>query len=108
MDGIAATKEIRGRRHTMPIIAATASFSQTDRAMCIAAGMSDILPKPFTKQAVRVVLCTPKQRRHTKHKRTEHTHTYSEIAPLNYPNTRKRSHNQVLQLHTKTLTHALF
>lgn len=52
MDGIAATKELRRLRHTFPIVAATASFTDSDRAMCLAAGMDDILPKPFTKPAV--------------------------------------------------------
>lgn len=52
MDGIAATKEIRRLGHTFPIVAATASFTDSDKLMCIEAGMDDILPKPFTKPAV--------------------------------------------------------
>lgn len=76
MDGIAATKEIRRLGYNMPIVAATASFSDSDRATCLEAGMvrvyftficfppslftniqilltqDDVLPKPFTKPAV--------------------------------------------------------
>lgn len=52
MDGITATKEIRKTNPNIPIIAATASFSQEDKDVCLQAGMNDILPKPFTKAAV--------------------------------------------------------
>lgn len=68
MDGLAATQELRRREYRMPIIAASASFSDTDRERCFAAGMvcvlssshnnlviymqNDLLPKPFTAPSV--------------------------------------------------------
>ncbi len=45
MDGLTATRELRARGLLIPVIAATASFSQADKAQCLAAGMNDILPK---------------------------------------------------------------
>jgi two-component system, sensor histidine kinase len=56
MDGLTATREIRQRGFRNPIIAATASFSQADKDDCVAAGMDDVLPKPFTRSAVLAML----------------------------------------------------
>jgi PAS domain S-box-containing protein len=49
MDGISATKAIRSdpRLLTLPIIAMTANAMDTDRAMCIEAGMNDHVAKPI-------------------------------------------------------------
>lgn len=70
MDGIAASQELRRLGFRMPIIAATASLSTSERELAFSAGMvrlttasyclvtycwfakNDVLAKPFTKQGV--------------------------------------------------------
>lgn len=49
MDGWQATAWIRQdpRFHTLPIIALTAELLETDKARCLAAGMNDLVTKPF-------------------------------------------------------------
>jgi two-component system, sensor histidine kinase len=60
MDGLEATRQIRrledplGRR--VPIIALTASAIDGDREACLATGMDDYLPKPFTPEQIRSVV----------------------------------------------------
>jgi len=61
MDGFEATQRIRELenlhdRKPTPIIALTAHALQGDRERCIAAGMTDYLSKPFTKQQLRSIL----------------------------------------------------
>lgn len=51
MDGYETTKAIRmmdGPQRNVPIIALTANATKADVDRCIAAGMNDYLPKPFT------------------------------------------------------------
>ena len=59
MDGLEATRNIRSRlgRHDLPIVAMTANAMASDRAACLAAGMTDHVGKPFdVAQLVRVIL----------------------------------------------------
>ncbi|HET7291997.1 MAG TPA: response regulator [Vicinamibacteria bacterium] len=59
VDGYVATARIRAREGTgarTPIIAMTASASPADRQRCLAAGMDDCLPKPFTPDGLVEVL----------------------------------------------------
>ncbi len=60
MDGLTATQEIRGREAgsggRMPIIALTANAMEANRERCLAAGMDDFLPKPFTQVQLAAVL----------------------------------------------------
>ncbi len=55
MDGIEATARIRGMPHgkTTPIVGTT---SRGDHAECLAAGMNDVVPKPFLFEKLRPVL----------------------------------------------------
>jgi len=56
MDGIAATQELRRLGYQMPIIAATASYSISERELSYNAGMTDVIAKPFTKQGVLAIV----------------------------------------------------
>ena len=70
MDGLEATRWIRmvesgtlalgpqdGALHRrLPIVAMTASATLSDRAACLAVGMDDVLPKPWTPQQLTDVL----------------------------------------------------
>ncbi len=56
MDGYDATREIRRKGMTLPVIALTACAFEDDRTKCFEAGMSDFVAKPVTKEAlIRVV-----------------------------------------------------
>jgi PAS domain S-box-containing protein len=61
MDGLEATKEIRNpaskvRNHRVPVIAMTAHAMQSDKDMCLDAGMNDYLSKPITPDAIVEIL----------------------------------------------------
>jgi len=61
MDGYDATREIRrieaqANRAPTPIIAVTANALHDDRALCLAAGMTDYLSKPFTLEGLEAIL----------------------------------------------------
>jgi TMAO reductase system sensor TorS len=60
MDGLTATQEIRRREAgsggRVPIIALTANAMEANRERCLAAGMDDFLPKPFTQMQLTAVL----------------------------------------------------
>src|SRR5213079_637737 len=60
VDGFQATAEIRRREaqiyKRVPIVALTASAIEGDREKCLAAGMDDYIPKPFTAHQMRSAL----------------------------------------------------
>jgi len=61
MGGIEATRQIRNKQssvinHNVPIIAMTANAMQSDRNLCIDAGMNDFLSKPISSVGFRAAL----------------------------------------------------
>jgi len=61
LDGVAATREIRAREQALglarvPVIAMTATASDEDKGACLAAGMDDFLPKPFSAEQLSRIL----------------------------------------------------
>jgi CheY-like chemotaxis protein len=59
MDGYDATRalrELEGGRSRVPILALTATATQSERATCLAAGMDDFLTKPLGLEELRTAL----------------------------------------------------
>lgn len=56
LNGMEATRELRGRGVAAPIVALTADAFEDDRRACLAAGMDDFLVKPLTHAALRAAL----------------------------------------------------
>ena len=52
MDGLAATRALRGTGWTLPIIAMTANAMKADLEACLAAGMNDHVTKPIERKAL--------------------------------------------------------
>ncbi|MBS4059125.1 MAG: response regulator [Bacteroidetes bacterium] len=49
MNGLIATRKIREKNSSIPIIAQTAYAMDTDRELCLNAGCNEFIPKPFRK-----------------------------------------------------------
>jgi len=64
LDGFAATRQLRERGYTGPIIALTASTMRDDRDRCLAAGMNDHVSKPITPPELIAVLTREMVDRH--------------------------------------------
>lgn len=56
MDGITATKQIRGRGIKIPIIFQTAYDSEEDRKECFKAGGNEFLSKPIIRETLNILL----------------------------------------------------
>jgi CheY-like chemotaxis protein len=56
LNGMEATRALRERGVTTPIVALTADAFDEDRRACLKAGMNDFLAKPLTPSALRGVL----------------------------------------------------
>jgi len=56
MDGLTATRQLRARGITTPVVALTADAFEDDRRACLEAGMNDFLTKPLESGALRAAL----------------------------------------------------
>ncbi len=56
MDGIQATKLLRSRSYSKPIIALTAHSLNEDKQKCLDAGMDDVLMKPIKSKTIQQVI----------------------------------------------------
>ncbi len=75
LSGLEATRQIRQlpQHKDTPIIAMTANVFEEDKALCIAAGMNDFLPKPFTPAELFAALLRSLERGCSWHQLTELT-----------------------------------
>ncbi|GAB6095912.1 hypothetical protein JCM14469_21650 [Desulfatiferula olefinivorans] len=58
MDGLEATRHLRFKGVTTPIVAMTANVFESDRDACLSAGMNAFISKPFKREAIRDILQT--------------------------------------------------
>ena len=56
LDGLSATKILRGRGVSLPIIALTANSTMEDKKQCFAAGMDECISKPYKLAQIKQVL----------------------------------------------------
>jgi signal transduction histidine kinase/CheY-like chemotaxis protein len=56
LDGLETTRILRGKGLSTPVVALTANALSGDREVCIAAGMTDYLPKPLDLDELRAVV----------------------------------------------------
>jgi signal transduction histidine kinase len=56
LDGFEATRQARARGVTAPIVAVTANSLEGERERCVAAGMTDYLGKPFSREGLQALL----------------------------------------------------
>ena len=70
LDGIEATKALRSRGVTLPIVGLTANAFEEDRMRCLNAGMDDFESKPITLDKVAGILAQYAQEEHPKKAKT--------------------------------------
>jgi len=56
LSGLEATRALRARGVTTPVVALTANAFEDDRRACLEAGMDDFLVKPLSPEALRAAL----------------------------------------------------
>ncbi|MEI6714191.1 MAG: response regulator [Verrucomicrobiota bacterium] len=56
MDGVEATRRLRGAGCNLPIIALTANANERDRLACLSVGMNGFLAKPLEERSLRLAL----------------------------------------------------